>query len=408
MKKVLIIGCTDITKLLVPALINMESELTDICVTSRDKSQANEYRTKYAGSKVRIMAAGVDLSNEDATLMMVRIFGPDLIINLAPDEYAMNAMKIATEIGAAYLDNALLADSSDMLLSKQFEMFGEFREKKLTAVVGCSYNPAGITSIIRNTLNTKLDSIDLVDIVEIGTPAEFTIYSDPLGLLDVPETSDEEVAADALVIDNGQPVSVPARALKTEMDIPDVGMKSLYLLRNSIIDDFIKEMPEVTNARYFAPYKNEESVRDDEAVEVLTRLGLMSREAVEVGDVSIAPFDLLSTMFPAGSKKIDPTGKSGIGIIMTGKKAGETKTIMHYASADNDECKAKHGMYVDSYLAAATLVAGAKLMINGRWNKYGVFTPCAFRPELLIDMMKEDGFDCSDNREVEPLVVEEN
>lgn len=407
MKKVLIIGCTDVTRILVQSLIKMDEELTDICIAAKDKAQCNEYRAKYMNSKVRIMAAGVDVTNESATLMMVKIFGPELIINLAPVELSLNVMKIAAEIGASYIDGALLDDPTGMLLSKQFEMFGEFRSKGLTAVVGCAYNPAGITTIVRDALENKFDSIDRVDVIEIGTPAEFTIISDPLGLLD--NSSNESAPLDeVLTIEDGQPVFLPARSLMTEREIPGIGMKKLYLLKNAVVDDFFKEMPEVTNSRYFAPYKNEDTNRDDEAIEVLKRLGLMSREKIDVDGVSVAPYDLITTMMPAGVEKTEPTGTTGIGIIMTGTKDGETRTIMHYASADNDECKARHGAYVDSYLLASTITAGARLMITGKWKKSGVFTPCAFDASLLINEMRNNGFNYSESRDIEPLEVVAN
>ena len=398
MKKVLVLGCNDVTKVIVPELCRGDNDITDICIASKDKAESNEYRAKFAGGRVRIMTAGVDVTNKEASMMMVRIFGPELIVNLLPAEFSLDVMNIALEIGASYIDGALVPDPSGTLLSKQFELFGDFRSKKLTAVVGCSYNPAVITSVVRRALKTSLDTISSVDVLEVGTASEFSEYKDPLGL-----GSGKEKVEDAVCLENGKPVTKKALSVKTTRTLPGSEEKTFYMMSNKIVDDFIKEIPDIGNVRYFSPYTKGNGSRDDKLIKALEEAGLFSEEPVEINGVKITPKEFLMKMMPAERRQTKPHGLTGTGIIVSGKRGGNDRTALHFAAADNDECMEKHGMYVDSYLDATAMLAGVKLMVNGRWNKLGVFTPCAFEPEMLLDTIKEGGFEYSETRDAEPV-----
>ena len=63
--------------------------------------------------------------------MMVKIFAPDLVINILPPELAIEAMNLAIKAKADYIDGALFGvpdiPSPTSLLSKQFKMFAEFQ-----------------------------------------------------------------------------------------------------------------------------------------------------------------------------------------------------------------------------------------------------------------------------------------
>jgi len=84
MKKVLVIGCTGIAKLIIPALCKDKSYVSEICIADTDKKMCDEFKTILSASPVRVVTAGVDITNEERTMLMVKIFGPELIINLMP------------------------------------------------------------------------------------------------------------------------------------------------------------------------------------------------------------------------------------------------------------------------------------------------------------------------------------
>jgi len=88
MKKVLVIGCTGIAKLIIPALCKDKSYVSEICIADTDKKMCDEFKTILSASPVRVVTAGVDITNEERTMLMVKIFGPELIINLMPAQYS--------------------------------------------------------------------------------------------------------------------------------------------------------------------------------------------------------------------------------------------------------------------------------------------------------------------------------
>ena len=92
MKRVLILGCNEISKRLLIALCRNRSYASDICLASRQKQECDELKNLAASMGVRVTTSGIDMANVEGAMMMVKIFAPDLVINLLPPELALDAM----------------------------------------------------------------------------------------------------------------------------------------------------------------------------------------------------------------------------------------------------------------------------------------------------------------------------
>ncbi len=404
MKKVLVIGCTGIAKLIIPALCKDKSYVSEICIADTDKKMCDEFKTILSASPVRVVTAGVDITNEERTMLMVKIFGPELIINLMPAQYSCVLMELALKTKASYIDSTLFFETKnassveDMLLSKQFSYFTRFRGEKLPALVGCSFNPAAITSLIRFAMSNTYDSISSVDIFDMnsgkGTAAGIMDSSFEMELLTEP----------AKYLENGKIETYQPLKGKTVRQIPGFGKRTMYVLSNPIITDFIKEIPEVENVRWFSTFKKEYLG----IIKVLEKVGMLSRTPVDVGGVKISPFDYLNKVMPKEESKATGKGSSGIGIVITGIIKGKEQTNMFYASVDNSMVLEKYGFGSTEYLDAVTMLAGTILMCTDKWDKEGVYSPNAYDPSLLMDIMKDQGIEFAVSK-VAPvsMVVEE-
>ena len=107
MRRVLILGCNELTKRLLIELCKYQSYVSGICLASRKKEECDELRELALSMGVRVTTAGIDMNNVEAAMMMVRIFAPDMVVNLLPPELSLSAMDLAIKAKADYIDCAL-------------------------------------------------------------------------------------------------------------------------------------------------------------------------------------------------------------------------------------------------------------------------------------------------------------
>ena len=391
MKKIVLLGCNDKTRAIIPFLCKDASIAQEICIASRDKAKCDELRKQYQNNIVRISTARVDLSNESGTRMMLTIAQPDMLVNLTEASFSPIIMKLCLEIGVPYVDGALFDIGSGDFLSKQFEFFGDFRQKNLTAVVGCDFNPAGITTIIRDALEEDFDSIESADIIEAGPKTAVK----SMNIKELVEFKEEAAkGSKAVYIEGGSKVEAEPLSVKAVTTLPGFPEQEYYCVDNAIVEDFSKELPDIPNVKYFTTY----SKPDTSILDELSKFNLLSKTPIQVGDVSVAPLDFISKLLEnyelpkaKDEGEVPNDGNSSLGLILSGKKNGNSKITMLYIK-NTAKCN------------AYSLVSAIKAVSKGKWNRAGVFTPCAFEPSIMLDSMRKMGLSY-DRIEVAPLDV---
>ena len=172
MKRVLILGCNEVTKRLLTDLCQHRTYASDICLASRQKQDCDELKNLAARMGVRVVASGIDMNNVEGAMMMVRIFAPDLVVNLLPPNLTIEAMNLAVKAKADYIDGTLFGvpdiPSPTSLLSKQFKMFAEFQLNGKTAVCGAGFVPGAVNTVIRRAIAVDFKKIDSIDIVSVS------------------------------------------------------------------------------------------------------------------------------------------------------------------------------------------------------------------------------------------------
>lgn len=400
MSKILIIGCTETTKVLVPALIKEKGIAEEICVASKRKEDADEYRNMYKNSPIRIVTAGVDVTNEEKTLLMMRIFGPTLIINLTPSHLNKTVMEIALKIGASYIDTKYYTDptGTKCLIHEQFECSSQFYAKNLRCVTGCSFNPAAYVCLARTIINQNLlDTIESVDLIRIDSTKSDTGHTFP-SVADLTKLHE-----DGRLIDNGELKTFEALKYKTTRTFPGMGKRTLYAFDNPVIDSFKNELPEIKNVRYFSSLKKQYLT----LVNTLNKIGMLSTTPIAINGTKIAPVDYLEAVIPKAENNVSSSrGTLNIGILATGVKAGVTKSVLLYLTCDQTESYSEYGVSAVGLMSAITTLAGVILLIKNKWNNPGVFTPGDYEPGLLITRLKELGIDYK-VVDAEPIEIEE-
>ena len=412
MKRILILGCNELTKRLLLELCRYQSYVSGICLASRRKEDCDELRELASSMGVRVTTAGIDMNNVEGAMMMVKIFAPDLVVNLLPPEHTISAMELAIKAKADYIDETLFGvpefPSPFSLLSVQFEKFKDFKNNEKTAICGAGIVPGAATAIIRNARMKHFETIESIDLVCITGDAQASsrakkkevdknLYSEDIKppLIPVMKPSDD---TKVFYIEKGAVVETDSHAFERRTSL---GTKA-YLSTSPMLTDLLKEYPDPIDVKFFKPGKKtiKEHVPPQKKIDLLNELGLLSTEPVNVYGVSVAPIDLVAAVLPKQAdiveEKEDETQPKGIAtfeIYITGKSKTEDKVITrsYVLKGDNDECLEKNNVDALEYMKGSALIAGVKLMCKEKWNKAGVFTPAAFDCETYYQALVAEG-----------------
>ncbi len=413
MKRVLILGCNEITKRLLTDLCRHRSYASDICLASRQKQDCDELKNLAASMGVRVVTSGIDMNNVEGAMMMVKIFAPDLVVNLLPPDLALEAMNLAVKAKADYIDGALFGvpdiPSPTSLLSKQFKMFAEFQHNGKTAVCGAGFVPGAVNTIIRRAAAVDFRKIDRIDIVSVsgekvssqtGDKSEIddTLYSEDVK---APEAVNYTGPVQKVFyIENGKIIET----LPLSMEGSSASGSKVYLASSPMITDLLKEIPDVNNARYYKLGRkpSKEHVAPKEKLDLLEELGLLSEKPVKVGNVEVAPVDLLAAILPkmtanpsaaADNVEVKAKGIASYEIYISGKSKRDDKDIIrsYIIKGDNDKAYEKYNVNAFDQMKGSALIAGVKMMCRDKWKKPGVFTPAAFDYDFYFNALTLEG-----------------
>ena len=432
MKRLLILGCNDITKRLLMELCKDRTIATGICIASKSKQECDELKKMAESRGVRITTSGIDVSNVEGAMLMIKIIAPELVINLLPAELAPGAMDLASKAGADYLDGKLFgvpsAPTPTSLLSEQFKKFGQFQTAKKTAVCGAGVMPGVISTIARKYAARDFDKVKQIDVVRINgelpkktaggkeTVVDETLYAEDIKAAQAPDDKKKDDTKQSapssekvFILEGGKLKEVDRDSLKTGSG------KSLAVANSAIVTDFLKEIPDVGGVRYFEPY-TEPAVKTvhkapEDQIELLRSLGLLSDKPVKVGGVSVAPVDLVAEVLPkmnapkdTADKKTAPAkGKLVLEIYITGEKDKKEITKCYSIELDNEDCIKKYGVDAEEYLEGTAIIAAVKLMAGDKWKKPGVFSPASFDSSIFFDALEAEGIEIKES-ESKPLL----
>lgn len=410
MKRVLILGCNEISKRLLIALCRNRSYASDICLASRQKQECDELKNLAASMGVRVTTSGIDMANVEGAMMMVRIFAPDIVVNLLPPELSLDAMNLAVKAKADYIDSTLFdvpdIPSPTSLLSKQFRMFGEFHGTGKTAICGAGFVPGAVNAIIRRAAKNDFSKIDYIDLIAVSgekkiakkgrTEIDDTLYSEDVK---APVVANKfGPSKNVFYIADGKVVEAEAMSIEAKSSS---GTK-VYLDSSPMVTDLLKEIPDMSNVRYFKLGKKPdlEHIPPQDKIDFLKEIGLMSDKPVTVGNIEVAPIDLLAAILPKKSDlgesapiESKAKGMASYEIYITGKSKKDNIDIAksYIVTGDNEASYEKHGVSAFDDMKGAALIAGVKLMCRDKWRKTGVFTPAAFDCEEYCKAFTMEG-----------------
>jgi saccharopine dehydrogenase-like NADP-dependent oxidoreductase len=352
-------------------------EVSDMICADYDKKAAETLSSSLGKAK----ALQLDASKVNDVIQAAE--GCDLIVNGLPLEFNLIIMEAALAVNASYLDMAGpmekigFVESYELLFSEWHE---KFREKGLTAFVGCGSAP-GLANVMARESIDKLDTCDSIGIyVYEGLKTKrFTPFWWS------PEVAFGDMAYKTFRYENGahvmdepfsRPVMMKLRGIDREVRLVDhehdepitMGLMAEKVLKGVKNVDFKYGGSGV------------------ELSELLYNMGLLSKELVTVKDTAIVPMDLVLELCPPAPKYPDEikaiidegviTEEAAFLVRVDGRKDGNSVRINSYANAPGLlEAFETSGLSHEAYLTGQCAAVFVKLMVEDIFAEKGVYVP---------------------------------
>ena len=387
MSKVLVIGAGGVGSVAVHKMAMCKEVFSHITLASRriHKCEAVAASVKQR-TGVTIGTAELDADDVSATVALIRVVQPALVVNLALPYQDLAIMDACLEAGVNYLDTANYEprDEAKFEYSWQWAYQDRFKDAGLMALLGCGFDP-GVTSVFTTYTNKHLlDRIDTLDILDCNGGD----HGHPFATNFNPEINIREVTAPSRHWENGQWVEGPALAQKQTFDFDQVGPRNMYLMYHEELESLAKFYPEIKRIRFWMTFGDAYLKH----LEVLQNVGMTRIDPVMFEGREIIPLQFLKALLPEPSS-LGPTtrGKTNIGTIATGEKDGQQKTFYVNNVCDHEAAYAETGSQAVSYTTGVPAMIGAALMLTGQWKGEGVFNMEQLDPDPFMDMLNRHG-----------------
>jgi saccharopine dehydrogenase (NAD+, L-lysine-forming) len=115
-------------------------------------------------------------------------------------------------------------------------------------------------------------------------------------------------------------------------------------------------------------------------------------EPIEFQGQQIVPIQFLKALLPDPASLGPLTkGKTCIGNVVRGEKGGKEKIYYVYNICDHEACYKEVQSQAISYTTGVPAMIGAKMMMQGKWMKPGVWNLEQLDPDPFMDALNEHG-----------------
>ena len=386
MGKALIIGCGGVASVAIHKCVQNADVFTELCIASRTKSKCDELAKKLSGGKTRITTAQVDADHTDEVIALIEREKPDVVLNLALPYQDLTIMDACLATKTHYVDTANYEplDTAKFEYKWQWAYRDKFREAGITALLGSGFDP-GVTSVFSAyAMKHYFDEIHEIDILDCNGGD----HGYPFATNFNPEINIREVTANGSYWENGQWVETHPMEIKREYDFKGVGKKDMYLLHHEELESLALNIRGIRRIRFFMTFGQSYLTH----LRCLQNVGMTSIEPINYNGMEIVPLQFLKAVLPDPASLGPRTvGKTNIGCIFRGMKDGKEKTYYVYNICDHQECYREVGSQAISYTTGVPAMIGAMLVMNGTWQKPGVFNMEEFDPDPFMDALNKWG-----------------
>lgn len=387
MGKILIIGCGGVASVAIQKCCQVSEVFTEMCIASRTVSKCEALKEKLEGkTNTKITTAQVDADNVDELIALIEKEKPEVVLNLALPYQDLTIMDACLATKVHYIDTANYEpeDTAKFEYKWQWAYRERFEEAGITALLGSGFDP-GVTSVFSAyALKHYFDEINYIDIMDCNAGD----HGYPFATNFNPEINIREVSAKGSYWEDGHWVETEPMEIKRVYNFPEVGEKDMYLLHHEEIESLALNIPGIKRIRFFMTFGQSYLTH----LKCLENVGMTSIEPIMYEGKEIIPLQFLKAVLPDPASLGPRTvGKTNIGCIFIGKKDGKEKKLYIYNVCDHQECYKEVGSQAISYTTGVPAMIGAMMIMNGTWNKAGVYNIEEFDPDPLMEALNKYG-----------------
>ncbi|MEO1052526.1 MAG: saccharopine dehydrogenase family protein [Bacteroidota bacterium] len=394
MSKVLIIGAGGVGRVVTQKCVSVPEVFTDIMLASRTKSKCNVIAQEVGQG--RVQTAQVDADNVAETVALIRSFQPELVINVALPYQDLPIMDACLETGVSYLDTANYEpkDEAKFEYSWQWAYQDRFKEKGITAILGCGFDP-GVTSIFTaRAAKHHFDEIHYLDIVDCNAGDHGKAFATNFN----PEINIREITQKGKYWENGQWVETKPHEIHKDLNYPNIGPKRSYVIYHEELESLVKNYPTIKRARFWMTFGEEYLTH----LRVIQNIGMARIDPVQYKGVDIIPLEFLKEVLPdPGGLGENYTGETSIGCRIKGLKDGKERTYYIWNNCSHHAAYDETGAQGVSYTTGVPAMIGAKMFLTDQWKAPGVFNVEEFNPDPFLEDLGKYGLPWNEEFDVD-------
>jgi saccharopine dehydrogenase-like NADP-dependent oxidoreductase len=379
----------------VAAIATRRDFVEHLVVADHDLARAE--KAVAAVGDPRFVAVRVDATDEDAVRALLAEHRCDALLNATDPRFVLPLFRAALAARVHYLDMAMSLSrphpdrpyelTGVKLGDEQFAMAGEWEAADRLALLGMGVEP-GLSDVFAryaaDHLFTEIDELDVRDGADLTVRGHdfapsFSIWTTIEECLNPPVVWER---------DRGwfttEPFSEPE-----VFDFPE-GIGPVECVH--VEHEEVLLMPRWIDARRVT-FKYGLGAEFIDVLKTLHKLGLDATMPVRVGDVEVAPRDVVAAVLP------DP---AGLGELMSGKTCaglrvsgtgtdGRPRRVYLYHVVDNAWSMTEYGSQAVVWQTAVNPVVALELIAAGRWRGAGVLGPEAFDAVPFLDLLTAYG-----------------
>jgi carboxynorspermidine synthase len=315
---------------------------------------------------------------------------PELVVNAGPPWVNVAVMEACCRTRTSYLDTSVATDLCSPgqqvpeAYDPQWAFRNRFRELGITGILGAGFDPGVVSVFCAHAKKHLFDAIDTIDVMDVNAGnhgRKFATNFDP-------ETNLLEIQGDSFYWEDGSWKRVPCHSRAMEFDFPVVGRFKVFSMAHDEVRSLAEYIParriefwmgfSDSYLRYFNCFRD---------------IGFLSPAPVTTADgVTVSPLKVLKALLPEPTSLAPHyTGKTCIGSLVAGTKAGKQRKVFLYNVCDHEACFNEVESQAISYTTGVPAATAALLYVSGQWRAPGLWNVEQLDPGPFLELMPRLG-----------------
>lgn len=371
--RVVQLGC-GITGLVCAEHVAGNPRVTELVLADANTKGAEALAARLAMDKI----SSVKVDGSDGKAIKRLLKGADVVVNSLPWEFMGQVQRIAAAEGTDYVDFCLTIEAL-----ADFEPVNKMcKDAGITAITATGLEP-GISNALARYAANKLDSAEELHVIDGDNGAvegyEFWSTWSPVDWI-------EETTIPAAVFRNGKIEFIPPLHEKEFYDFPaPIGRLPVYKTVHDETFLLPRNIRGIRNADFRIAI-------DDgyvAAAKMIKKLGMHSKELLDVKGTKVRPLDVVAAMMPRPSEvagKIKGTGGTVVEVI--GQKDGKRTKVKVWTTASHEWAYKNYRTNATGYLVGTGGAVPTEMLIDGEVKQKGLVVPEQLPSQSFIDRLR--------------------